>query len=111
MNPQLPAIVFFTIFFIFWSAGWINNLLLKSYFRKTHPDEANRIIPQSWERNAASNIRFIKYILSRGYSSIPDAEFIKRCDLHQSIFRVCLLVTVVGVLVGLALISIQRHTA
>jgi hypothetical protein len=100
-------VLIFPLYFIIWGTGAINGMMFRSYFRKKHPEIAQEVFPSMLERSISSGFKARLYLKNREYAKIPDPEFVKRCDIHRLINRICIW----GVGVGLVLIAVLIATA
>jgi hypothetical protein len=103
MNSTSEPIAYFVIYLGVWSCGMVNFFALKRIFKKRHPKEFKRLFLSFPERSMASGLRQTEYIWKRGYSTIDDPAFVKRCDIHRWIHFLCLAGIAVGLIAGLFL--------
>jgi len=96
----------FPLYVLVWVCGVVNELRFRSYFRKKHPEIAREIFPTILNKSINSDLRGLRYMWKRDYATIPDPEFVKRCDRHRLIGQVCF----VGVALGLILFGIFLST-
>jgi hypothetical protein len=91
----------FPLYVVIWFCGAANELIFRRYFRKKHPEIAREVFPTILNKSIGSDLRGWRYVWKRGYATIPDPEFVKRCDTHRLIGRICF----AGVALGLILFA------
>ena len=105
MNSDSISITFIGLYLLVWVIAVIDQITFHRYFKRRHPELHRQIAPPLLERSIASGLGETKYIFNRGYATVDDAHFVKRCDLHRTILMICVVLLAAGLIVGFFLID------
>jgi len=100
-------VLIFPLYALVWVCGVINDLMFRSFFRKKHPEIARDVFPTIFNKSINSDLRRWRYVWKREYATVPEPEFVRRCDTSRFIEISCF----AGIALGLVLIGVMLSMA